>query len=102
MIVIAILGALLLTVVCYDIGDKRRRTRVVRVLEGYGLRVQESIFECWLCPQQFRQLQAKLDSLIHRKYDRIGFYGLTPDDRRDTILLGQGSSLSSNPDSYCL
>ena len=32
-------------VVAYDIPDDRRRTRLAKALEGYGDRVQDSVFE---------------------------------------------------------
>ena len=31
--------------ICYDVVNDRRRNRVSRLLEGYGLRVQKSVFE---------------------------------------------------------
>ncbi len=34
--------------VVYDIGCDRERTRVDRVLKGYGFRVQKSVFSCKL------------------------------------------------------
>jgi len=34
--------------VCYDISDDRERTRVERILKGYGFRAQKSVFECKL------------------------------------------------------
>src|SRR4051812_41368715 len=33
---------------CYDVADDRERERVADVLEGVGLRVQRSVFECRL------------------------------------------------------
>ncbi|WP_242637608.1 CRISPR-associated endonuclease Cas2 [Desulfobacter hydrogenophilus] len=32
--------------VCFDIVDNRFRYRVVKILKGYGTRVQKSAFEC--------------------------------------------------------
>lgn len=46
-------------VVVYDIEDDRVRGRVATVLEGYGRRVQESVFECDL-------REGEADNLISR------------------------------------
>ena len=34
--------------VCYDIVSDYRRNKVSQLLEGYGIRVQRSVFECLL------------------------------------------------------
>ena len=34
------------TLVSYDISDDKRRRKVCKILEGYGYRVQYSVFEC--------------------------------------------------------
>lgn len=34
--------------VCYDITVDRERSRVDKILKGYGFRVQKSVFECHL------------------------------------------------------
>ncbi|WP_374326923.1 CRISPR-associated endonuclease Cas2 [Azonexus sp.] len=91
-----------LTVVCFDIGSDRRRYRVVRILKGYGVRVQESVFECWLLPMQLRQLQARLQPVINSDEDRIAFYRLTQKDVDSAKMLGRGKQPSSNPSSYCV
>jgi CRISPR-associated protein Cas2 len=38
----------MLVLVTYDISDNKRRTKLATFLEGYGRRVQKSVFECWL------------------------------------------------------
>ena len=91
-----------LTVVCYDIADNRRRYRVVRILEGYGVRVQESVFECWLLPAQLRQLQARLNQAMNPDEDRIAFYRLTQEEVHSAKMLGLSNRPSSNPASYCI
>lgn len=89
-----------LVLVCYDIANNRRRYRVVRVIEGYGIRVQESVFECWLRPAQLRELQGKLRKVLHPQEDKLAFYQLTREDAGATVLLGVGGTLSGNPLQY--
>lgn len=76
--------------------DDRRRYRVVRALEGYGVRVQESVFECWLTPGQHRELRDSLRLLIEADADRIALYTLSATDRQEAILRGKGAQLSEN------
>lgn len=45
--------------VCYDSTDDRRRTKLVKVLEDYGYRVQRSVFE-------FELEDAALDAMLGR------------------------------------
>lgn len=46
--------------VVYDIEDDRVRSRVASLLEGYGRRVQESVFECRLEKHALEELTARL------------------------------------------
>ena len=50
--------------VCYDVrGDKRLR-KAARHMEGYGTRVQYSVFRCWLTPRQLQCLRWELTDLL--------------------------------------
>ncbi len=44
----------------YDIEDDPLRSRIAKILEGYGLRVQESVFECGLRPEELETLEGRL------------------------------------------
>ena len=50
-------------VAVYDISDDKERDRVAKALEGYGIRVQFSVFECRLTSVQRKQLLGRIDSL---------------------------------------
>lgn len=78
------------TVVCFDIADARRRRRVVRVLEAFASRAQESVFEGWLDRGERRTLHARLAAVIDATDDRVALYVLAPTDYRDTLSLGRG------------
>lgn len=66
----------MLYVVAYDIPVDRRRTKVHRVLCGYGQWTQFSLFECWLTRRQFVELRAKLARYVDRRTDSVRFYPL--------------------------
>ena len=47
----------------YDVSEDGERNRVAKVLEGYGVRVQKSAFECQLTRGSLATLQTKLKAL---------------------------------------
>jgi len=77
-------------VVSYDVVEDRRRARVAKLMEGYGRRVQKSVFECFLDEGQFVRLQVRLDELIDLDCDSVRFYRLCKRCRRVTEVLGTG------------
>jgi len=62
-------------VVCYDIPDDRRRTRVGKILEGFGSRVQRSVFECDVTPAHLTKLKSRLSKVV-RPEDSLRYYYL--------------------------
>jgi len=75
--------------VCYDIPDDRRRTKVMKTLEGYGRRVQYSVFECELRPADLEKLKARLKALIQAEQDDVRFYDLCETCQGKVITLGR-------------
>jgi CRISPR-associated protein Cas2 len=67
--------------VTYDVktdspmGRKRLRN-VAKTCEDFGLRVQDSVFECLLDPAQYAFLRQSLLTLIDPDEDRLTFYNL--------------------------
>jgi CRISPR-associated protein Cas2 len=76
-------------VVSYDIPDDRRRTKLMKTLEGYGSRVQYSVFECDLRPADLEELQARVRQLIRREEDDVRFYPLCDSCVRKVLMLGK-------------
>lgn len=77
-----------LHVIAFDLTDDRRRYRLTRLLEGYGLRVQESVFEAWLTDPQRDMLLRKAGAIIHPAQDRLVCYALTAAECRQQRTLG--------------
>ncbi len=63
-------------IVAYDIPDDKRRTKVHKILSGFGTWTQFSLFECWLTPKQMLILRQKLDKHLSAEKDRVRFYYL--------------------------
>lgn len=76
-------------VVSYDIPDDKRRTKVMKTLEGYGRRAQYSVFECELQPAQVTQLKARLHDIIDQQQDDIRFYPLCESCLRKVTTQGK-------------
>lgn len=81
----------LFTVIAFDVADDRRRRKLVRVLESFGYRALESVFEAWLTPDERRRLEERALRCIKADEDRLAFYALPEADRCDTIVLGSGT-----------
>ncbi len=61
-------------VVAYDIADTKRRAKVVKLLEGLGLRVNFSVFECMLTKTQYETMCEQLRKLVVAREDQINIY----------------------------
>ncbi len=78
------------TVVSYDISNDRRRRKVATILEGYGYRVQYSVFECDLNAKKLAELKAKLKPLVREKeWESIRFYPLYTKCAQQAEVLGK-------------
>jgi CRISPR-associated protein Cas2 len=50
--------------VCYDVRDPKRLRKCARHMEGYGERVQYSVFRCWMTKEQVERLRWELTELL--------------------------------------
>lgn len=66
----------MLRLIAYDIAAPKRLRRIANVCGDFGLRVQKSIFECWLEKDRFDALWDALLKEIDPKHDSIVAYTL--------------------------
>ena len=71
-----------MVLVCYDVstidlGGKRRLRRVAKTCLNYGIRVQNSVFECNVDSAQWVMMKAKLLDIYHAEMDSLRFYFLS-------------------------
>lgn len=52
-----------LYVVAYDVTEDKERDRVADVLEGFGFRLQQSVFECRLTRTALERVRQRLEAL---------------------------------------
>jgi CRISPR-associated protein Cas2 len=55
--------------VCYDVRDPERLRKVANHLEGYGERVQFSVFRCWMTVLEMERLRWELTELTAAEDD---------------------------------
>ena len=84
-------------VIAYDISDDRRRNRVAKVLEGFGDRVQLSVFEVTCAPRDLGPLLDAVEQLISPPGDSLRIYRLCGSCAEATHLVGRGRSLANTP-----
>jgi CRISPR-associated protein Cas2 len=63
-------------IIAYDISDDRRRTKVHKVLSGFGTWTQYSLFECFLSKKELVMLKVKLARHLDDTQDSVRFYPL--------------------------
>lgn len=61
-------------IIAYDIPDDRRRTKVHKVLSGFGSWTQYSLFECFLSKKELVLLKSKLAAHVKDTHDSVRFY----------------------------
>ncbi|MBN1877875.1 MAG: CRISPR-associated endonuclease Cas2 [Anaerolineae bacterium] len=85
-------------VIAYDIPNDKRRTKVMKLLEGYGEHVQESVFECNLEAGTYRQLTQRLHKVLKLTEDNVCFYHLCQADvnRIEHVGVGREVQLIKN------
>lgn len=78
--------------IIYDLPDNKaankRRTRLHKMLSGYGTWTQYSVFECFLTTIQFTKLQIKVEKLIKPEEDSVRIYVLDTGSVKRTITYG--------------
>ncbi|MFM8525893.1 MAG: CRISPR-associated endonuclease Cas2 [Cyanobacteriota bacterium] len=78
-----------LWIVAYDTPSSRRRRKLATLLEGYGQRVQWSVFECDLEANQFKQLHQRLCRLVAPEEDSVRLWPITERSRTQMIHVGR-------------
>lgn len=59
--------------ILYDIADPKRLRRVARVCEDFGVRLQDSVFECTLEPTQLQRMQMRILREIDLHQDSVRY-----------------------------
>lgn len=87
----------MIVVVTYDVPDTPRRTRLHKLLKGYGVAVQRSVFECDLAPAQLGTLLQRARRLIEPDADDLRVYPLCARCHGALTHLGPGPTGDQPP-----
>ncbi len=87
------------TIISYDIVSDKRRTKVMKLLKGYGTRVQYSVFECVLDSAEFAKVGRELHELIDLNTDSVRCYRLDADAVKRITIHGIGR-VTTEPSHY--
>ena len=87
----------MLVVITYDVNTettagRKRLRQVAKSCEKYGMRVQNSVFECELTDAQLTILEGRLKGIIESSLDSIRIYHLNKNERRRVDVLGKETS----------
>lgn len=89
----------MLYVVAYDIPNDKRRKKVSDLLEGYGKRVQYSVFECVLTQTKYDELRSRLKKQVELSEDSVRFYPLSGHTLAQVETWGVGPAVTEAPGS---
>lgn len=78
----------MLVLVVYDIPDNKRRTKLAKFLEGYGKRVQLSVFECFLSLEEMKQLYQQIHKRVKPAEDNVRFYWISQKSVSRILTIG--------------
>jgi CRISPR-associated protein Cas2 len=82
------MAATKLWIVAYDSPSDRRRRGLAQLLEGYGQRLQWSVFACQLRTDQLRALTRQLERRIDPNEDRVCCWPVAAQQLASIVVLG--------------
>ena len=89
--------------VCVLTKDGRRRLRnIAKTCVDYGMRVQNSVFECEVDPAQFTVLKNELSEIYNPEEDSLRFYFLGKKGRQKVEHIGAKSTVDPVRDTLIL
>lgn len=83
----------MLMLVSYDVNTvnaagRRRLRRIAKVCENWGIRVQNSVFECTVDWSQWVALKAQLESICEPSADSLRYYNLGNNYKEKVVHFG--------------
>ena len=57
--------------VVYDVADDKRRTKIYKLMRGYGDHIQFSVFRCIVSDLQVAEMRERLEVLVHATKDQV-------------------------------
>jgi CRISPR-associated protein Cas2 len=76
--------------VSYDIPDTPRRTKIAKILDDFGDRVQYSVFECIIDQDLLEKMIDRLEKVVKLEEDSVRIYALCGNCEKVIKVIGQG------------
>jgi CRISPR-associated protein Cas2 len=97
----------MLILITYDVNvttaqGRKRLRNIAKTCLDYGVRVQNSVFECEVTPDQWVQLKAQLKSIYEPENDSLRFYMLGKKGRNKVEHYGAKVSVDPIRDTLIL
>lgn len=73
--------------VSYDICHPKRLRRVAKAMEGFGVRLQYSVFECALDEKRLNKMKSELQTILNHDEDQVLFVSLGPEDSSHNLRI---------------
>jgi CRISPR-associated protein Cas2 len=80
-------------VIAYDIVNDKRRKKVSEILEGYGVRVNYSVFEAELSSNELEKIKTELKKIVSKKHDSVRFYHICRNCEKKSFDLTSGGGV---------
>lgn len=78
-----------LYLVAYDISDRRRLAKIARIMEGYGIRVQKSVFETSLSTSSLNELKLRILQTLDPVEDGVKFFRICEKCYQNSLFIGE-------------
>jgi len=88
--------------VLYDIKNAKRLGKTAKVLENYGMRVQQSVFELYADVYVIQQIRSILHGVIDYDEDFILYFELCERDWQKQIKIGVDRKIDAEDDDFLL
>jgi len=89
----------MLYIICYDISDDRIRNEMSDRLLGFGVRIQESVFECILDPSGYARMIGSVQNVRLASLDKLRVYKACQNCLDAIRIYGPGE-VTQDPDYY--
>lgn len=77
-------------IVAYDITSNQRIVAVAKIIKGYGVRVQKSIFEVSVSDHLFAEMKERIEAVLVPEKDGVKYYPVCEKCAGTVEIIGQG------------
>jgi len=87
-------------IIAYDIADPQRLTKIAKVMEDFGTRVQKSIFEATVNDHIFKEMKQRVEQIIVWEEDGVKYFTVCEKCSQTVEIIGQGFFVDPDREFY--